>query len=37
VAAVTRGVGSGGALAWSEQWRLGALSRYAWSGDAGAV
>jgi hypothetical protein len=31
VAAVTRGAGSGGALAWSEQRRLGALSRCALS------
>jgi hypothetical protein len=37
VAAVTRGAGSGGELAWSKQWRLGALSRCARSGDAGAV
>jgi hypothetical protein len=37
VAAVTRGAGSGGALAWSEQQRLDALSHCVWSEDAGAV
>jgi hypothetical protein len=37
VAAVTRGAGSRGELAWSEQRRLDALSRCARSGDAGAV
>jgi hypothetical protein len=37
VAAVTHGVGSRGELAWSEQRRLGALSRCVRSGDVGAV
>jgi hypothetical protein len=37
VAAVTRGAGSRGELAWSEQRRLGALSHRARSGDTGAV
>jgi hypothetical protein len=37
VAAVTRSAGSEGELAWSEQRRLGALSRCARSGDAGAI
>jgi hypothetical protein len=37
VAAVTRGTGSGGKLAWSEQRRLDALSRYVWSKDAGCL
>jgi hypothetical protein len=35
MAVVTCGAGSGGALAWSEQRRLGVLSHCARSGDAG--